>query len=115
MRWFLVVLGLVGLTSVLTAGGLGDPVPEVKYVELAGTLVVESDGTFILKSNGHEFVLSVKADEPGVASLKSGTALIVKGMVTIVKGADSVTSRTLRPDEMIIRGHSYLYSDTAAP
>jgi|GEM_PF-3069165 hypothetical protein len=102
-------------TSLASAGALADPAPPVtKHIEIAGTLLVDADGTLVLRSNGHHYRLTIDADEPGVSSLKAGMAIIVKGMLTIADEPGSGQVRTLRPDEMIIRGHVYDYGDPPA-
>jgi len=110
-RWLLYFF-LVGLSATpVMAGGEGDPVPPVtKHIEIAGTLVIDA-GVLVLKSNGHQYLLTLESTEPGVASLKSGMALIVKGMLTLADGPGDEKTRTLRPDEMIIRGRTYHYID----
>ena len=111
------VFWLVGWsTNLASAGALGDPSPPVtKHIEIAGTLVIAADGTLVLKSNGHRYLLALGADEPGVSSLKSGMALIVKGTLTIVDDPGSGQVRDLRPDQLIVRGRTYDYSDPPTP
>jgi len=116
MNRILLILIFPGLVVGSFAGGLGDPSPPVtKHIEIAGTLTIGDGGDLILKSNGHEYLLTLDPAEPGVASLKKGMALIVKGTVTITDGTGTEKVRTLRPDEIILRGRSFLYSDPPAP
>jgi len=93
----------------VAAGGEADPVPSDKHIELAGTLIIDGTGRLILRSNGHLFQLTLESSDPGVATLKNGTALIVKGRLTIVDGPGDEKTRILSPDEMIVRGRVYHY------
>jgi len=107
---------IVWSTSLVSAGALGDPSPPVtKHIEIAGTLIIDATGALVLKSNGHQYFLTLGADEPGVSLLKSGMAVIVKGTLTIVEDSDGGQVRTLRPDQMVIRGRSFDYVDPPAP
>ena len=112
-------LCILGLILILPwgvfAGALADlaspvPVPVPKYVEMAGTVILGQSGAPVFLSNGKQYSLLLPPGDPGFASLKTRMALIVKGMVTVVSSPEGTKLRSLRPLELIIRGHSYKYS-----
>jgi len=115
LKCIVLILSLLVATGAF-GGALGDPkAPVTHYSELAGTLVIDAAKVYIFKSNGHEYYLSVEPSDPGVDHLKSGMAIIVKGMVTVSVGPHDETTRTLRPQQMIIRGRVYQEPETPNP
>lgn len=77
-----------------------------EYRELAGTVVLNERILPVLKSGGEEYLLVVQPQEPGAQDLKSGSAVIVKGLVTTITEAGQPTRLLLRPYEVVVRGQT---------
>jgi len=101
----LVLLALL----LLVVPGVSAQTSTEEYIELAGTVVLGERILPVLKSSGKEYLLLVQPQEAGAQALRSGTPIIVKGMVNTVWEEGQPTRLLLRPYEVIIKGQSIAF------
>ena len=87
------------------------PLVSQEVKELAGTVVLSERILPVLKSNGKDYLLLVRPDEPGAQDMKNGMAIIVKGTVKTIIEKGQPTRMLLRPSEITIRGETVKFKD----
>ena len=112
-RFFAFVLLLVLPWGALVAQDSSDvaiPPPSGKYLELAGTIFLEKNGSLVFVSNGKDYFLAVDPKSAGARALKSKMPIIVKGWAKNTAEPGEPKHRTLTPSELVVLGREYKYS-----
>lgn len=74
------------------------------YRELAGTVVMGERILPVFKSQGQDFLLMIQPQEPGAQVLKSGAAVIVKGLFETVTEPGYPPRLLVRPYQIVLQG-----------